>query len=155
MLVQVVNGVAVGPTNDFGEIAVLANDGSGAGVRTGRDGIVIRASDFNPERIILDDVIAPTPQVDVSDRFPGETRAVVDYSFGNFKFLVTATPAVVDGGLRREITDDPRDRDLTVATFNVENLDPGDAPPKWAELADLIVDHLKAPDIIAVEEIQD
>ena len=59
MLVQVNDGVAVGPTNGFGEIPVLADNGAGAGVRTGRGGIVIRAADFNPERIILDDVIAP------------------------------------------------------------------------------------------------
>ncbi len=107
MLVQVNDGVAVGPTNGFGEIPVLADNGAGAGVRTGRGGIVIRASDFNPERIILDDVIAPTPLVNVRDRFPGAITAVVDYSFGNFKFLVTATPVAVGGMLSREVTDDP------------------------------------------------
>jgi predicted extracellular nuclease len=155
MLVRVNDAVAVGPTNGFGEIPVLAANGAGAGVRTARDGIVIRPADFNPERIILDDVLAPTPQVNVKDRLPGAIRAVVDYSFGNFKFLVLATPAAVDGRLRREVTDDPGRRDLTVATFNVENLDPGDGAPKFAELADLIVDNVKAPDIIAIEEIQD
>jgi predicted extracellular nuclease len=155
MLVRVNNAVAVGPTNDFGEIAVVADNGARAGVRTSRGGIVIRASDFNPERMILDDVIARTPDVDVRDRFPGAVDAVVDYSFGNFKFLVTATPAAVSGGLKRQVAEDPRDRHLTIATFNVENLDPSDRPPKWAELADLIVDHLQSPDVIAIEEIQD
>jgi hypothetical protein len=152
MLVRIRNAEAVGPTNDFGEIPVVTG---GAGVRTSRGGIVIRATDFNPERMILDDVIAPTPDVNVKDRFPGAIDAVVDYNFGNFKFLVTATPTAVSGGLERQVADDPRRRDLTIATFNVENLDPSDPPPKWAELADLIVDHLQSPDIIAVEEVQD
>jgi hypothetical protein len=155
MLVRVNNAVAVGPTNDFGEIAVVADNGAGTGIRTSRGGIVIRASDFNPERLILDDVIARTPDVNVKDRFPGAIDAVVDYNFGNFKFLVTATPTAVTGGLKRQVAEDPWHAHMTIATFNVENLDPSDRPPKWAELADLIVDHLKSPDVIAIEEIQD
>ncbi|HET9666495.1 MAG TPA: endonuclease/exonuclease/phosphatase family protein, partial [Desertimonas sp.] len=155
MLVRINNAVAVGPTNDFGEIAVVGDNGAGATVRTSRGGIVIRPNDFNPERLILDDVIADTPDVNVRDRFPGAIDAVVDYNFGNFKYLVTATPSFISDGLKREVASKPANKQLTIATFNVENLDPSDAPPKWAELADLIVDHLLAPDIIAVEEIQD
>ncbi|HET9665468.1 MAG TPA: Ig-like domain-containing protein, partial [Desertimonas sp.] len=155
MLVRINNAVAVGPTNDFGEIAVVGDNGAGATVRTSRGGIVIRPNDFNPERLILDDVIADTPDVNVRDRFPGAIDAVVDYNFGNFKYLVTATPSFVSGGLTRQVAEEPWAPHLTVATFNVENLDPSDRPPKWAELADLIVDHLRSPDIIAVEEIQD
>ncbi|MBW4592327.1 MAG: type I secretion C-terminal target domain-containing protein [Brasilonema angustatum HA4187-MV1] len=44
---------------------------------------------------------------------------------------------------------------LTVATFNVENLDPGDGAAKFNGLASAIVNNLKTPDIISVEEIQD
>jgi uncharacterized protein len=42
-----------------------------------------------------------------------------------------------------------------VATFNVENLAPSDPPSKYATLAELIVNHLQLPDVIAIEEIQD
>jgi uncharacterized protein len=42
MLVQLNNPVVVGPTNNFGEILVLADDGAGAGIRTARGGIVVR-----------------------------------------------------------------------------------------------------------------
>jgi uncharacterized protein len=80
MLVRVHDAVAVGPTNDFGELPVLAAGGAGAGLRTARGGIVIRRYDFNPERLILDDVIADTPAADVRDRLPGPVDAVVDYS---------------------------------------------------------------------------
>jgi predicted extracellular nuclease len=41
-----------------------------------------------------------------------------------------------------------------VATYNVENLDPIDGPA-FARHAQLIVDHLQSPDLIAIEEIQD
>ena len=155
MLVQVNNAVAVGPRNDFGEIAVLSDDGSYASVRTGRGGIVIRANDFNPERMILDDVIRPTPPVDVRDGFTTPVSAVVDYGFGNFKLLVLNDLTPVDGGLAREVTDAQRKNELAVATFNVENLDPSDPPAKFAALARLMVQNMRSPDLFAIEEVQD
>jgi predicted extracellular nuclease len=155
MHVRIDDAVVVGPRNNFGEVAVLAANGAGAGIRTARGGIVIRPTDFNPERIILDDVLQPTPSVDVADSFPGSLRATVDYSFGNFKFLVTTALAPVDGGLAREVTVAPVDQEIAVATFNVENLHPGNPPAKFAELAGLIVNNLRSPDLIGIEEVQD
>jgi len=158
MLVQVNNAVAVGPTSDFGEIPVLADNGENAGTRTSRGGIAIQPGDFNPERIFIDDAIVPNePQVNVGDRFNGAIVGVVDYSFGNFKLLNTAAlPAVQSGGLTRESTTLQGTTDqLTVASFNVENLDPSDGTVKFAALADAIVNNLKAPDILSLEEVQD
>jgi uncharacterized protein len=167
MLVQVNKAVAVGPRNSFGEIPVLSDKGSRASVRTARGGIVVRKlgsappphdyeqGDFNPERMILDDVLRPTPRVDVRDRFTTSVRAVVDYGFGNFKFLVLNDLTPVDGGLQREATKAQRRSELAIASFNVENLDPTDTPAKFAALARLIVSNMRAPDLIAIEEIQD
>jgi uncharacterized protein len=158
MLVQVNNAVAVGPTNNFGEIPVLADNGENASVRTERGGIVIRPDDFNPERIIIDDLIVSNPpQVNVGDTFNDAVVGVIDYSFGNFKLLNTQPlPDVTSGGLQREVTNlNPTANQLTVATFNVENLDPGDDATKFNNIANRIVTNLKAPDIINIEEIQD
>jgi uncharacterized protein len=80
---------------------------------------------------------------------------VVDYSFGNFKYLPVATPNAADGGLRRERADRPRSNELAVASLNVENLDPGDPPEKFERIAEEVVDSLRAPDLLAVEEVQD
>jgi uncharacterized protein len=155
MAVQINDAVAVGPTTDFGEIPVVGDGGRLAGVDTARGGVVIRPNDFNPERIILDDVLQPTPDVDVRDGFTTPVHAVVDYNFGNFKFLVQDVLTPVDGGLTREVTR-ARDRDeLVLGTFNVENLDPTDPPAKFAALAGLIVTNLRSPDLLAIEEIQD
>ncbi|HST23031.1 MAG TPA: lamin tail domain-containing protein, partial [Blastocatellia bacterium] len=82
MLVQVNNAVAVGPRNGSGDIAVLGDDGISASVRTTRGGIVIRANDFNPERIFISDAIQPTPPANVTDRFSGAIVGVMDYSSG-------------------------------------------------------------------------
>jgi predicted extracellular nuclease len=167
MLVQINDAVVVGPTNNFGEIPVLSDNGSYASVRTARGGIAVRKlgsdpapydyeqGDFNPERLILDDVIRPTPRVDVRDRFTTAIRAIVDYSFANFKFLVLNELTPVDGGLQRETTEAPRRDELSVASFNVENLAGTDSAEKYAALADLIVNNMRAPDLIAIEEVQD
>ncbi len=160
MLVELHDVVATGPTSDFGsnrEISVIGAD-TGASLRTTRGGIVISATDFNPERVILNDWISggpDLPAVNVSDSFPGDTVGVIDYSFGNFKLQVTSLPDLSRHGLQPETTATPSKDELAVATFNVENLAPGDPPAKFARLAELIVKNLAAPDVIAIEEIQD
>jgi predicted extracellular nuclease len=153
MRVQVNNAVAVGPTSGFGEIPVVADNGANAGARTNRGGVIISASDFNPERIHLDDTIAAVPLVNVGDGFSTPVVGVLDYSFGNFKLNVTSALTRVAGSLAQEVTVLPRDQEIAVATYNVENLDPSDTT--FARHASYIVDHLRSPDLIAIEEIQD
>lgn len=41
---------------------------------------------------------------------------------------------------------------LSIASFNVENLDPGDTPDKFRRLAEQIVQNLKTPDILGLME---
>ncbi len=164
MYVRIRNAIATGPRNDFGEISVLGDFGLLASVRTNRGGIVVRRigdytyqeGDFNPERMILDDVIRPTPPVHVRDRFTTAVDAVVDYGFGNFKYLVINDLTRVDGGLQREVARTARRGELVVATYNVENLDPTDAPSgRFQRAAEQIVEHMRSPDLINIEEIQD
>ena len=158
MLLRVPDPVVVGPTNGFGEVWVLANDGAGAGIRTARQGIVIAPADFNPERIQLeDDITGPggTPAVNVGDHFTSDPVGVLDYNFGNYEIQLTSALTRVDGGLVREAARPQRPEELAVASFNVENLSPVDPPAKFARLAGLIVDNLRSPDVVAVQEIQD
>ncbi len=86
---------------------------------------------------------------------PAPAVGVLDYSFGNFKLNVTQALTRVDNGLAQEVTTAPAAGVLAVATFNVENLRPTDPPSKFDALADQIVNHLRSPDVIALEEIQD
>lgn len=165
MLVQVNDAVVVGPTATNGsgattnhDIPVLVDTGAAAGIRTARGGIVIRSTDFNPERIILNDLITNGPQLpnaSVSDGFPGPLTGVIDYSFNNPKLEVISLPAMVNGGLSREVTPPPVFTQLAVATFNVENLAPTDPQSKFDALAAAIVSNLNSPDVLAIEEIQD
>jgi len=159
MLVQVNDAVAVSPRRDFSsntsEVVVLGDNGANASVRTTRGGIVIRPDDFNPERIILSTPTDATPTINVGDRFNNPVLGVIDYSFGNFKLRTTSSLETTSAGLSKETTTAAGLNELSIATFNVENLDPGDDTTKFSTLASLIVTNLRAPDIIAVEEIQD
>src|SRR5262249_20712963 len=74
---------------------------------------------------------------------------------GNFKLLATQPLIVEPGGLAQETTAPVAPGQLAIATFNVENLDPGDGAVKFDHLARLIVNHLRSPDLLALEEVQD
>ena len=155
MLVQVNRAVVVGPTNPYKEIVVLGDLGAHASLRTPRGGIVIRENDFNPERIILDDLLVALPFVKVGDMAAGPVIGVVDYDYGNFKLLVIQTPQFVDGGLARERADTESDPGyLRIASYNVENLS-ASQPQRISTLAEQIVNHMGSPDIIGLQEIMD
>ncbi len=159
MLVTAPNTVAVSPTAHFGtseEIWVLPNGGAGATGLTARGGIAISPGDSNPERLQLDDLNSSTtlPDVDVGAGL-GDVTGVIGYSFGNYELLLPSAPTVVaPSTLQRETTAlDGTANALTVATFNVENLDPGDTT--FAALGAAIANNLKSPDIVCLEEMQD
>lgn len=158
MRVQINNPVAVSPTNSFGEFWVLGDSGNNATGLTTRGGIVISADDFNPERIQIDDTlfVGGSPTVDVGAVL-STIVGVVDYNFNNYEILPTIAPTVItSSSLTKEVTEVVGTSDiLTVANFNVENLDPGDPITKFNDLADRIVNNLKSPDIIVIEEVQD
>jgi uncharacterized protein len=160
MLVTVRDAEVVGPTASFGEIPVVpGNLPRRAAVRTPRGGVLYSGYDHpNAMRVQLDDALLPTgamPQADVGDTLVGDTTGVIDYSFSNFKLEVTEPPVVRPGGLQREVTERAARNQLAVATFNVENLSPSDPATKFDRLAAQIVHNLRAPDILALEEIQD
>jgi uncharacterized protein len=152
MRVQLNDAAVVGPTDANGELPVVP---AGSGTRSARGGIVAQSGDFNPERIILDNALAAVPTATVGDTLTGATVGVLDYSFGNFKLQVTATPVLSAGGSARETTAAPTSSQLAVATFNVENLAPSDPQTKFDTLAGTVVHNLAAPDLVALEEIQD
>ena len=153
MLVQINNPLVVGSAAPAG-IPVVVDNGANAVVRTARGGVVVRTNDFNPERIFVDTTF-PTPQVNVGDKLSTSIVGVIDYASNNFKLATTQALTVTSGGLARESTTAAQAGELAIATFNVENLSPNDNAAKFNTLATLIVENLKAPDLIAVEEMQD
>ncbi|HEV7885711.1 MAG TPA: hypothetical protein VGO81_19215, partial [Solirubrobacteraceae bacterium] len=141
MRVRVDDPQVVGPTNASGETPVVP---AGAGPRTNRGGIIVTPQDFNPERVVIDNALAAVPAANVGDSYAGAVTGVLDYAFGLFDLLPSASPQLHSGGLQHETTRRQRAGELAVATFNVENLSPLDPPAKFARLAGQIVGNLAA-----------
>jgi uncharacterized protein len=168
VMLQVNSGSVVGPTRSFGEITLLPDRGSWAtGLRTPRGGILLGGyTDPNPERITVDDEIlrdlAPSPRpakampdMNVGDALTSVVVGPLDYSFSNYKIQATTTPTFELGGNVRESTEAPSDEEIVFGTFNVENLAGTDPQAKYDHLASLIVNSLRAPDVLGIEEVQD
>jgi predicted extracellular nuclease len=153
MLVDLPDARVVGPTNTgFGETPIVP---AGSGTATDRGGIVLLQDDPNPERIVLDDSTGVTvPAANVGDTYD-DAVGNVSYDFGNFHLMASAPPTRTSGGITREVTAPSSNGDLSVATFNVENLDPTDPQSKFDALAEIVVDNLQSPDLLALEEVQD
>ncbi|WP_434588438.1 endonuclease/exonuclease/phosphatase family protein [Streptomyces sp. A5-4] len=98
----------------------------------------------------------PFPRADVGDVLSGRTEGPLDFNqFGGYTLTARTIGEVTDRGPVREKTRAQRGGELAVATYNVENLDPGDPQEKFDALAAAVVDNLASPDILALEEIQD
>ena len=177
MLVTVEDAQAVSATRRFGSFSaefftvpnqadrdiIEPND-----VMTQRGGILLQpdpdgTGDLNPERVQVQ--LSGTPlypgdmnlQVKVGD-LVGDVTGPLGYSFGNYEIHATHEITVVDGGLSPESTSIVSNPSrVTVASYNVLNLSfagSGDAAQS-DKLGEQIVDALGAPDVIALQEIQD
>jgi endonuclease/exonuclease/phosphatase family metal-dependent hydrolase len=158
MLVRVEEPVVVGPTSRYGEIVVLADEGRGAVLRTERGGVRMLEENLNPQRIIIyDRLVAEPPKLKVGDLLAEPVEGVLHYSFGSYKLLNTEPlPDVRGDGLDRQWTSlTGNDSHLTVASFNLENLSAVSNEEKFNRLALIIAENLGAPDIVAVQEVQD
>jgi 2',3'-cyclic-nucleotide 2'-phosphodiesterase (5'-nucleotidase family) len=161
MLVTVQDTMAVSPTiirpTSSDSIWTVANQGADATGINSRGGIGIAPDDFNPERIQIS--ATDLPRVDVGDLL-GNLTGVVDYAFGDYRVLVTEPVQATPGGLQREVTNLIGTADkLTIASYNVENLNPTELNPggleRFGVLANQIINNLRSPDIIGLQEIQD
>ncbi|MDN3351325.1 lamin tail domain-containing protein [Actinomadura sp. DC4] len=154
MRVEVDDARVVGPSNSFGEQYVTTKP---AQTPTYRGGTELLAENAVPSgRVEVVPADGSDPGVSVGDVFQGATAGPVDYSlFGGYTIAATQVGAVQHKNLP-PIVATPQDAgQLAVATYNVENLAPGDPATKYARLAQGIVTNLARPDIVAVEEVQD
>ncbi|MGV9244171.1 endonuclease/exonuclease/phosphatase family protein [Streptomyces sp. NPDC003710] len=97
---------------------------------------------------------ADFPAANVGDTLTGATTGPMDYNqFGGYTLVAGKLGTLKSGGLQRETTRKQAHGELAVATYNVENLDPSDT--SFAAHGSAIVNNLKSPDIVSLEEIQD
>jgi len=129
MRVSVQQPLVIGPTDKYTETWVIPS--ALAAERNARGGVTIADGDYKPYRIQVDfdDRIYPgetAPVANVGDTLSGLT-GVIGYDFGSFQIHPSESYSVNAGGLTPETTSLTGDAEhLTIATFNVLNLDPND-----------------------------
>ncbi|MFC7329911.1 endonuclease/exonuclease/phosphatase family protein [Marinactinospora rubrisoli] len=158
MVVRVEDARVVGATDGYNALWVTTKPEQNASPRGGT--VYGSYADANSGRLKIESLIPfaerPFPEADVGDELRGVTEGPLYYSqFGGYLLKATTLGEHVANGLERETTSRARDWELSVATYNVENLSPADDQSKFDRLAEGIVQNLRSPDIVNLEEIQD
>ncbi|MFI1756078.1 endonuclease/exonuclease/phosphatase family protein [Streptomyces sp. NPDC020571] len=154
MSVRVADARVVGASDPYTELWVTVKPWENPNRRGGT--VYSSYDDQNTGRLQIQSLGKPAdfPAADVGDTLAGTTAGPLDYNqYGGYTLVASEIGALEKGGTERESTRRQSARELAVATYNVENLDPSDGT--FAAHADAIVHHLKAPDIVSLEEIQD
>jgi predicted extracellular nuclease len=156
MRVEVADPRAVGPLTRFGTFTVVAG-GEAPQNATASGGVLLGEDESNPERLIVDTSLAGFEgDLHVGHSVEPPLVGVIDYAFGNYRLVASDEIRVGGRAAERGRTSLPeRPGALTIATYNVENLDAGDNPEKFSRVAKSIVTGLGAPDLVALQEIQD
>ncbi|MGW2899403.1 endonuclease/exonuclease/phosphatase family protein [Streptomyces sp. NPDC001212] len=154
MNVQIADARVVTATNPYSELWVTVKPDEN---RSTRGGTVYGSYDSqNTGRLQIESLgsTADFPVANVGDTLAGTTTGPMDFnSYGGYTIVANQLGTLKSGGLTRETTAKQSPGELSVATYNVENLDPSDAT--FDEHAAAIVHNLQSPDIVSLEEIQD
>jgi len=118
---------------------------------------VLRESDPNPERIMLDDAFIMMPEITVGAVFNEPIVGVVGYDYGNYRvhLLSKPVPSQYQPFRAAEAQGVQKDWELAVGTYNLENFNSLQNVETSKQVAWEIVEMLKAPDILVLEEILD
>lgn len=161
MRVSIGPSTAVGPTPLSGNYArdtfVVSNSQLSTGVMSPRGGVVLADGQFNGHRIALDNRLLgnAAPVVHTGAQI-GAVTGVIDYSWNNYRFIVTSgAPSVSGNTLQREVAAVRGAGQLGIASYNVENLGGNAAPARFSAIVDQIKNNLGTPEIISLQEVQD
>ncbi|MFF4886529.1 endonuclease/exonuclease/phosphatase family protein [Streptomyces nigra] len=152
--VQVADTRVVGATDPYTELWVTVKPSENA---SRRGATVYGSYDAqNTGRLQIQSLGKPAdfPVANVGDVLEGTTSGPLDYNqYGGYTLVANEIGTLKSAGLAKETTRRQARTELAVATYNVENLDPSDAT--FAAHASAIVNNLRSPDIVSLEEIQD
>jgi predicted extracellular nuclease len=154
MRVEVDDARVVGPSNSFGEQYVTTKPTATATYRGGAE--LLGENKIPAGRLEIATLDGSTLDLDVGDVLQGPTVGALDWSnFGGYVLEAAALGTVQHNHLAPVTAQAGTKKQLSIATYNVENLAPSDAAAKYQALAQGVVTNLGTPDIVAVEEIQD
>ncbi|KAI0535870.1 Endonuclease/exonuclease/phosphatase [Xylaria digitata] len=157
--VTIQNPRAVGRPNQYGDTWVVGTWATTG--NNGRTGLTVSSKDGNPEAILI-----TSPLDGTSNRKDGklgdrlkDITGVVTQGFGFYQIqpltkltAISSREPAVSGATT--LVSDGKCSGITVGGYNIENFSPKDTAHVTA-VASHIVDYLKTPDLLAVQEVQD
>ena len=131
MRVEVDNARVVGPSDSFGEQYITTKPGQAVSYR---GGTLLTGENAVPSgRLEVVAANGSNPEVNVGDVFTGATVGPLDYSqFGGYFIAATTLGTVQDNHLAPVVATAAPKKQLSIATYNVENLAPGNPDSKFA-----------------------
>jgi len=146
-----------GPTLGYDEL-VLALDQDESEPTSDAGGNLLTPRGPALDRVILAGrLVGGLPRVAVGSRIAAPIEGIVDYSFSNYKLLLTRPLEVESAAaicrVKSRLEPDPAR--IRIATFNVENFSVADAGERLAQLGTTVALRLGSPEIVALEEVQD
>ncbi|KAI0555763.1 DNase I-like protein [Xylaria curta] len=149
---------AVGKPNQYGDTWVVGDWATTGG--NDRQALTLTSKDGNPEAILISSPLDGTHNGDgkLGDRFEDIT-GVVTQGFGFYQIQPLTKLTVVSSlkpgiGEPTTLTSNGTCAGITIGSYNIENFSPGDKV-HVKNLANHIVNYLNAPDLLALQEIQD
>jgi hypothetical protein len=154
MRAEVDDARVVGPSDKYGEQYVTIKPTEAP---TYRGGTELLGENQTPSgRLEVVTIDGTNPHLNVGDVLTGATVGPLDYSqYGGFVIAASTLGTVQNNHLAPVVADPDPAKQLSVATYNVENLAPSDPDAKFQRLGAGIVTNLATPDIVSVEEVQD
>ncbi|MFD0638841.1 endonuclease/exonuclease/phosphatase family protein [Catenulispora yoronensis] len=154
MRVEVDDARVVGPSDKYGEQYVTVKPDEAATYRGGSELLGENQTPSGRLEVVAAD--GSNPQVNVGDVLTGATVGPIDYSqYGGFLIAASALGTVQNNHLAPVVAAADPVKQLSVATYNVENLAPSDPDAKFQRLGSGIVTNLATPDVVSLEEVQD
>ncbi len=154
MLVRVSPGFVVGARNRHNEVIIIQSELFNENLISETGTLLQAEDDANPERIVLNLNKSNREKLNIGMQLIDEVMGIMEYSYGNFKVRVFGVPEFSSTTSSSQIFENAND-DLSIATYNVENLSRFDEEKKFINLAEHIVAHMDSPDIVILHEVLD
>ncbi len=142
---------AVSNTDRYGETNLVVGGATGL---SDRGPLTISEGDWNSEMIQLDDRLFRQPALTIGDQLESVT-GILGYGYDHYELVATHADVISENvALEREMAELSGDANhLAIASYDLSNLDPNDT--RFVAVAKDIVGRMLAPDVIAVQRVQD
>ena len=154
MLIEVKDGLVVGPRNQFNEVVILPTSEISQNLTSHSGALIGSEIDLNPEKIMVKLPTYFDQQVNLGDSTTSSMIGIMDYSYGNYKiFTVNDISFQTKNNFYEPFQ--RNEQKLTIASYNLENLSLYDNKSRFSAIAKQIVQSLDSPDILVLHEVMD